>query len=941
MARPIHALSGALLLAGIIARSTAAAPDSERQYLSGRGKDDAVPWKFLCTTGALSGFWTNLPVPSHWELHGFGHLNYRQDSTNAWLERGQYEHEFTVPASWAGQRVFLVFEGAMTDTSAKLNGQSVGPTHQGGFYRFQYEVTPLVKPGAANKLEVEVAKHSANESVNRAERRADYWVFGGIYRPVYLEAVPMQFIERVAIDARHDGALTVEAWADGVKDADAVEVQIVEVDGKPVGDPFRASIPSGAARQKVELRARIASPRAWTAETPNLYSAEVRLKRGPEIRHRIRQRFGFRTMEVRDGEGLFVNGQRIILKGVNRHSFWPDSGRCLSEKVHRLDIETIKAMNGNAVRMSHYPPDAEFLDLCDELGLYVLDELAGWQNHYDTDIGKRLVEAMVTRDVNHPSILFWNNGNEGGFNTNLDVVFFQFDLQQRRTLRPWSPFNGLGTAHYLGYDDAQRASTGIAARNQGGQGVFETNNPVRYLYLPTEFLHGLYDGGAGAGLEDYWRMMMSSPLAAGGFLWAFADESLKRPNTGQMDTAGNQAPDGIVGPYREREGSFHAIQEIWSPIVVAPDAKGTLLVENRYSFIDANQCRFTWQLRQFPAPAAMKAGFTTIAEGAAEVPSIPPGGSGPLIFTLPTNWTSADVLALRATDPAGRELWTWSWPMAAARRLTRITEHGAAPQAITATETEHTLELKCGDLAVTISKDTGLLYKVARGAQIVSLATGPRPATGAAAPTKFEHQPETNGYAVNFAFAGDLTSLQWRMQSNGWVRCAYRFAASGPQDYFGVLFNYPEPQVKRKRWLGDGPYRVWKNRLRGGTLNVWENDYNDTITGLRGWVYPEFKGCFANVRWLQLETTEGLITVIPENIPYVQVLTPAQPPDELALMAKAALPQCGLGFLHGIPPMGNKFKAASQGGPQGQPNTPAGEFSGALNFYFGTLPPNP
>ena len=934
MAKAMNKFLGALLFAIAAAGSHAATTETERQYLSGRGKDDAVPWKFLCTTGALSGFWTNLPVPSNWELHGFGHLNYKKDSTNAWTERGLYEREFTLPKEWMSRRVFLVFEGVMTDTSAKVNGQSVGATHQGSFYRFKYDVTPLVKFDGPNKLEVEVAKHSANESVNKAERLADYWVFGGIFRPVYLEAAPAQFIDRVAIDARHEGAFRMEVFVGSGKDADSIEAQVTTLDGKPVGEAFSQSL-SGS---NATLRASIPGIRSWSAESPNLYIVEVRLKQGSNVLHQVKQRFGFRTMEVRDGEGLFVNGQKIILRGVNRHSFWPESGRCLSEKVHRLDITTIKEMNGNAVRMSHYPPDAEFLDLCDELGLYVLDELAGWHNHYDTDVGKKLVEEMVTRDVNHPSILFWDNGNEGGFNTNLDFTFFNFDPQQRRTLHPWSPFNGVNTAHYLAFDKAQIAATGIATYYKDGAEIAETNNPIRYIYLPTEFMHGLYDGGAGAGLEDYWRMMMSSPLCAGGFIWAFTDDAVKRPDTGQLDTSGNQAPDGIVGPYREREGSFYVIKELWLPIVVTPDAKGALQVQNHYSFTDANQCRFTWQLRRFTTPAEMKAGFSLVAEGEAKVPSIAPGASGPLTFALPTNWPSADVLAIRANDPAGRELWTWSWPMAAAKRFTRLTEAGAAPQPITATDAEHNVEIKAGDLAVTISKDTGLLYKVARGAQVFSLATGPRPATGAAAPTKFEHKAEANGYVVNVTFAGDVTSLTWRVQSNGWVRCDYKLTATGTQDFFGVVFNYPEANVKKKRWLGEGPFRVWKNRLRGGTLNVWENDYNDTITGHRGWVYPEFKGCFATVRWLQLETTEGLITAVPENIPFVQVLTPAQPPDDLVAKTKVNLPQCGLGFLHGIPPIGTKFKDASLSGPQGQPNQPNGEFTGAVSFYFGQLP---
>src|SRR5439155_3362896 len=164
---------------------------------------------------------SNIAVPSNWELRGFGTLNYHKDLTNAWDERGLYEREFKVPASWKDRRVLLIFEGAMTDTSAKVNGQPVGPTHQGGFYRFKYEVTKLVKFGATNKLEVTVAKHSANESVNKAERLADYWVFGGIYRPVYLEVVPQQFIERVAIDAKADGSFSVEVHLSGVTDSDS------------------------------------------------------------------------------------------------------------------------------------------------------------------------------------------------------------------------------------------------------------------------------------------------------------------------------------------------------------------------------------------------------------------------------------------------------------------------------------------------------------------------------------------------------------------------------------------------------------------------------------------------------------------------------------------------------------------------------------------------
>ena len=211
------------------------------------------------------------------------------------------------------------------------------------------------------------------------------------------------------------------------------------------------------------------------------------------------KRFGFRTFEVRPGDGLYLNGQKIRLKGVCRHSFWPDSGRCLSREISYADVRLIKEMNMNAVRMSHYPPDEHFLDACDELGLYVLDELAGWQKPpYDTEIGKKLVKEMVTRDVCHPCILFWDNGNEGGWNRELDDQFALYDPQNRTVLHPWENFNGVDTAHYRNYEITQKKLSGST------------------LYMPTEFLHGLYDGGHGAGLDDYWKLMYASPDGSGG-----------------------------------------------------------------------------------------------------------------------------------------------------------------------------------------------------------------------------------------------------------------------------------------------------------------------------------------------------------------------------------------------------------------------------------------
>jgi len=575
------------LLGVLLASAWASADETQVLYLSGQGKDDPVTWEFFCTAGRNSGQWTTIGVPSNWELQGFGAYNYGNERSKS-DEQGKYRRKFTVPDAWADQRVFIVFEGVMTDAEVRINGQSAGPKHQGGFYRFKYEITDLIKLGE-NLLEVDVSKVSADGSVEQAERQADYWVFGGICRPVYLEAVPETFIESIAIDARAEGSFRAVVNLQGIGPDDAVKATIIGRNSSPIGGVVTLAAPLEDGQTTASLTGKAIGIERWTAETPALYDMEISLTRGRQIVHTVTQTFGFRTFEVRPGDGLYLNGQKIRLKGVCRHSFWPDSGRCLSQQISYDDVRLIQSMNMNAVRMSHYPPDTHFLEACDELGLYVLDELAGWQKPpYDTEIGKKLVRQMVTRDVCHPCVLFWDNGNEGGWNRELDDQFALYDPQKRTVLHPWESFNGLDTDHYESYESTLRKLSGST------------------LFLPTEFLHGLYDGGHGAGLNDYWKATVASPIGAGGFLWALVDEGVVRTDRdGAIDVAGNQAPDGIVGPYRQKEASFYTIKEIFSPIQIGldklpPDFDGRVELENSYDFTNLRDCRFEVRLAEFP-----------------------------------------------------------------------------------------------------------------------------------------------------------------------------------------------------------------------------------------------------------------------------------------------------------------------------------------------------
>jgi hypothetical protein len=292
-----------------------------------------------------------------------------------------------------------------------------------------------------------------------------------------------------------------------------------------------------------------------------------------------------------------------------------------------------------------------------------------------------------------------------------------------------------------------------------------------------------------------------------------------------------------------------------------------------------------------------------------------------LHLNLPENWghtvetAEADALTLRVDDPDGRELWTRVWPLRQREILPPAADIAGRVDSFGGTN-NGVMELKSQDLVARIDGQTGELTEVERAGKKFSLTNGPRLVT-------------TNS---------TLKKVIWQLRDDGWLQCDYTYTAEGTNNYFGVAFDYPEDLVKSKRWLGEGPYRVWQNRLRGQTLGVWENKYNNTITGWRDWIYPEFKGCFAGVRWLQLNTQEGPITIVPRNIPYVQVLTPELPPANLVGNASAPLPQCGLGFLDAIPPIGSKFQAAGAVGPQGQPAVAHGEYSGSVSFFFGKLP---
>ena len=909
-----------IILSGML---PAADSNTEIQFLSGTGSDQTTGWEFMVTEGRRANQWTEIPVPSCWELQGFGTFNYGHDEKKG-NETGKYRHSFTVPESWKSKRIFIVFEGSMTDTEVTINGSSAGPVHQGGFYRFQYDITELLLPGQNNQMQVSVSKMSSNESINAAERTSDFWVFGGIFRPVYLKAVPREFISRIAIDARHDGNFSVDVFTEPVISADRVSITLVNPDGTALSRAFSAPIKQSI--EKTTVQAKIQGQKNWTAENPALYYADVSLLKGNTEIHAVRERFGFRTMEVRQGEGIFLNEKPIVLKGVDRHSFRPETGRTLSRLDCLEDVLNIKAMNMNAVRMSHYPPDPVFLDLCDEHGLYVLDELAGWQKPpYDTPTGERLVEAMVTRDVNHPSVLFWDNGNEGGWNRELDDNFALYDPQNRTVLHPFELHNGIDTDHYENYESVTQK---LASGN---------------IFMPTEHLHGLYDGGLGAGLDDHWKIMWGHPLNGGMFLWVFADEGVVRGDlNGFIDTDGNHAPDGILGPHGEKEASFYTIREIWSPVYFessAPlptDFDGSIPVENRYDFSNLNRCRFEWELVRFLNPAQSQIGHSSLAKGEFTGPDIPARTRGKIRINLPAEHQQADALKITAFDWNNNPLHTWTWPISRNDNIrSRFVEVTGRTPAYT--RGPQTIDVTAGITTFQFDLSNGGLRAARNGTHLIPFGNGPVLHISGREPNpqKPEIFLEENPSSLEIRVKGhpDFSRLDWSVYGSGWLKLEYAFNHDGPVDYMGISFSYPETSMNEMTWLGRGPYRVWKNRLKGGTLDVWNKTHNNFKVNT-AWNYPEFPGYYADFRWATFNTADGIISMVtdaPDLFLRVYSQEDGNDPRHTAMK----WPKGDISLMHAIPAIGTKFLKASQTGPQGAGFPASGTYNGTVWFYFG------
>ena len=628
--------------------------------------------------GYDDGSWATLPVPSHWQLHGYGapaytnvHYPFPVDPPRVPTDNpaGDYRVAFTVPAGWLepGRRVLLRFDGVDSCARAWLNGAEVGTT-SGSRLPAEFDVTDALRagglpgsgstPGSDRTGVLAVRVHQWSSGSYLEDQ--DMWWLSGIFRRVTLTARPAGGIGDFFLHADYDhvtggGTLTVEA------DVPArLTVPELGID---------ATVDAGAGRPIA-----VPSVEPWSAELPRLYDGELATQT-----ERVPLRIGFRTVAVNDGL-LTVNGRRVLLRGVNRHEFDPDRGRALTAYTMLQDVLLMKRHNVNAVRTSHYPPDPRFLELCDVYGLYVIDECDLETHGFFPPEGEidgnpadepawrdelvHRMRRMVERDKNHPSVIMWSLGNESGAGRNLSAMAdWARERDPSRLLHyERDPTCRDVDVYSLMYPTHAQVAL-IGQRREEPLNDPELDARRRAMpFIMCEYGHAM--GNGPGGLSEYQELFDRYPRCQGGFIWEWIDHGIRVETPdgeffgyggdfGEELHDGNFVADGLLFPDRTPSPGLAEYKKVIEPVRIVSMPDGLWIV-NRYDFSGLSHLRFTWSL---------EGEGVELAAGELAVPDIAPGerATVPLPALPPAegeSWLTIRAVLARDTPwaPAGHEV---------------------------------------------------------------------------------------------------------------------------------------------------------------------------------------------------------------------------------------------------------------------------------------------
>ena len=567
--------------------------------------------------------WDDFSVPANWEINGYGipiYLNHPYEFTyepnppdipDGYNPVGSYRKKFTIRNDWANHRIVLHFGAVKSAFFLWINGQKVGYS-QGSKLPAEFDITDYIKIGN-NLVALEVYRWSDGTYLECQ----DFWRISGIERDVYLMAEPkiriVDFWAKTPLDeSLKNGEFNLEIMLANDSDKNeqiTVHIELLNYNGRRVLNKSDRVLLKANSTLNYNLQKTIRRVEAWTAETPNLYRLNITLKKGYDVIAAVTEDIGFRTIKVKGGQ-LLVNGQPILIKGVNRHEHHPETGHVISRETMKNDIRIMKEFNINTVRTSHYPSDPYWYDLCDEYGLYVIGEANieshGMGYHPDRTLGNKpdwkgahlsRIQRMVERDKNHPSIIMWSMGNEAGDGVNF-VAGSEW-IHERDSSRPVHYERALDRDHvdvftpmYPSIDYLEKwAST-------------EHDRPL----IMCEYMHAM--GNSLGGMYDYWVTIRKYPQLQGGCIWDWVDQGLANTTEGgqayftyggdygppETPSDGNFLINGLVQPDRKPNPHIFEAKKVYQNFLVKPVEMKRFYVEitNEHFFTNSDEFEISW-----------------------------------------------------------------------------------------------------------------------------------------------------------------------------------------------------------------------------------------------------------------------------------------------------------------------------------------------------------
>ncbi len=876
--------------------------------------------------------WKTIPVPSNWELQGYGtaiYTNVRYPFTpvnppyvpNDDNPTGSYRTTFEVPENWKDMQITLQFGGINSAFYVWINGEKIG-YGQDSMLPSEFDITSYLKPGK-NLLAVQVYRWS--DGVYLEDQ--DHWRLSGIFRDVFITASPKiqlyDFFVKTDLNENYQDAQLqirpkIKIYDNQAIDDWTLEAQLFDNKGNAIlTDPLSKKLPeivyeyyNQRGKPKFAmLETTIKNPKKWNAEQPNLYTLVFYLKdHKGDVQEYRSTKIGFREVEIKDGE-LFVNGVSTLMFGVNRHDHDPLHGKVINEELMLKDIKTMKQFNINAVRTSHYPNDPRWYELCDQYGIYVMDEanlethqLGGYLSN-QTEWGPAHLERatrMVERDKNHPSIIFWSLGNESGSGPN------------HQAMSGW--IKNYDNTRYVHYEGAQTLN------HEGKEFLKDPDyvDMMSRMYMPIEpmikmanleddpraviwceYAHSM--GNSTGNLFKFWDAIRANKRMIGGYIWDWVDQGLLQHTEdgtpyyaygGDMGDIKindkNFCLNGIVNPDRSPQPALWEAKKVFQPIGFKEVDlfKKKIEIKNRHQFINLKEFTATWELQEDGVTIQQETlSDIDLAPGNSKTITIPYKNTTPkpgaeyflkIGFKLKndTQWASE-----------GHEIAWEQFKLPIQKPLPSYKT--ASPSVITFNDAKNKLTFSSEDFIIDFNKQTGELTSYNyKGTPLIVGGLTPyfwRPTTDndrgggrtlkklaiwrnagkdkAVKSFKFNKNNDKE-YEVNVSYlvadSRATIDVTYTIFGDGMIYIQNQFTPNKNAE-LPMLPKYGmQVQISKSldnfEWLGRGPHENYNDRNLGAAIGL----YNQSVTEeYESYIRPQESGNKTEVRWCSLSDKNG------------------------------------------------------------------------------------